>query len=317
MPISKTKVAIIGAGNVGTICAYTILGQGVCDEIVLVDLNREKAYAEALDMQHAVYFMDRNTRIYAGDYEDVSDADILIITASAPTPKSAKNRLEMLAPTMKIMRAIITSVMKVGFNGKIIVISNPVDIMTYYAWKLSGLDASCVMGTGTTLDSARLCVELGEMCDVKPRDVNAYILGEHGDSEIAAWSTANIGGRKIDEFLSEDKHCDMGAIHNEVLNQTINSGWEIWSRKGNTSFGIASSTAAMVKSLLSDNAVVLPVSSLLTGQFGIDGVYLSIPCVIDHTGIRQALEPNIADKELEALRKSADLLQSFYEDLDV
>ena len=317
MATPKTKVAIVGAGNVGTTCAYTILMQGICDEVVLIDRTNSKAYAEALDMQHAVYFTGRNTRVYGGGYQEAADADILIITASAPTPQSARNRLEMLAPTMKIMRSIVTQALNAGFHGKIIVISNPVDIMTYYVWKLSGFKAKDVIGTGTTLDSARLCVELGEMCDVAPCDVNAYILGEHGDSEIAAWSTANIGACPIDNFLRKDEECDMSLIHSQVLEQTINSAWEIWSRKGNTRYGIAASTASVVKALLCNDAVVLPVSSLLTGQFGIEDIYLSVPCVIDHSGVRETLEPDITDAELDELHHSAEVLKSFYDELDV
>ena len=174
-----------------------VANQGLCEEIVLIDVNKDKAYAEALDMAHSVYFMNRNINVHAGDYNDCADADVVIITASAPMPKDSTSRLEMLAPSMRIMKrimkSIVSSIMASGFDGILLVISNPVDVMTYYAWKISGLPAKQVIGSGTNLDSARLCCELAKLYDLDAKSVSAFVCGEHGDSEFVVWNSATIG----------------------------------------------------------------------------------------------------------------------------
>lgn len=185
MSFKDSKVVIVGVGNVGATTAFSIVNQGLCEELVLIDMNRDKAEGEALDLQHSVHFMNRNINVHAGSYSECADADVIIITAAAPMDKS-NDRLSWLAPSKKIMKSIISSIMDSGFNGIIIVISNPVDIMTYYAWKLSGLPAGRVIGSGTTLDTARLCCEIGKLFDLDSKSVSAFVLGEHGDSEIVS-----------------------------------------------------------------------------------------------------------------------------------
>lgn len=204
MKFKNSKVVIVGAGNVGSTTAYSIINQGLCEEIVLIDVNKEKAYGEALDMQHAIHFMNRNITIHAGDYEECKDADIVIITASAPMPKDSNNRLEMLKPSIQIMKSIVSSVMDSGFSGIFIVVSNPVDIMTYLVWKFSGLPAKQVIGSGTALDTARLCCSLASMYDLDSKSVHTFILGEHGDSEMVAWSSSTIGGKSLTDVMSDN-----------------------------------------------------------------------------------------------------------------
>lgn len=315
MSFKDSKVAIIGAGNVGATTAYSIINQGLCEEVVLIDVNKDKAYAEALDMAHSVYFMNRNIKIYAGDYKDCSDADVVIITASAPMPKDSHSRLEMLAPSMNIMKSIVTSVMDSGFDGIILVISNPVDIMTYYAWKISGLPYRQVIGSGTNLDSARLCCELAKLYDLDAKSVSAFVCGEHGDSEFVVWNSATIGGKKIDDVFSDNAPRTGNTTKPGLLKMTSQAGWEIFNRKGNTCYGIAASATSIVKSILFNENQIYPVSVNVDGAYGLSGVFLSVPTIIDKTGAKEIVEIKLQPDEEEALMNSAQVLQSFYKEL--
>lgn len=315
MSFKDSKVAIIGAGNVGATTAYSIINQGLCEEVVLIDVNKDKAYAEALDMAHSVYFMNRNIKIYAGDYKDCSDADVVIITASAPMPKDSHSRLEMLAPSMNIMKSIVTSVMDSGFDGIILVISNPVDIMTYYAWKISGLPYRQVIGSGTNLDSARLCCELAKLYDLDAKSVSAFVCGEHGDSEFVVWNSATIGGKKIDDVFSDNAPRTGNTTKPGLLKMTSQAGWEIFNRKGNTCYGIAASATSIVKSILFNENQIYPVTVNVDGAYGLNGVFLSVPTIIDKTGAKEIVEIKLQPDEEEALKNSAHVLQSFYKEL--
>lgn len=317
MSFKDSKVVIVGCGNVGSTTAYSLINQGLCEEIALIDVNKDKAYAEALDMEHSIYFMNRNINIHAGDYSDCRDADIVIITASAPMPKDSHSRLEMLAPSIKIIKSIVSSVMSNGFNGIFLVISNPVDIMTYMVWKLSGLPRSQVIGSGTNLDTARLCCELAKMYDLDSKSVNALVCGEHGDSEIVAWSTATIGGKAVDDVLTDNADRTKDTTKKDLQKETIQAGWDIFNRKGNTCYGIAASAAAIVKSILFNENRIYPVTVGLDGQYGINSAFLSVPTIIDKTGAKEIVEMHMNEDELASLRKSAELLESFYGELGV
>ncbi len=317
MSFKDSKVAIIGCGNVGANTAYTIINQGLCEEVVLIDVNKDKAYAEALDMQHSVFFMNRNIKVRAGEYADCADADIVIVTAAAPTPKEAHDRLAMLAPTMKIMKSIVGSVMESGFNGIFLIISNPVDIMTYYVWKLSGLPKNQVIGSGTNLDSARLCCELAQIYDLDAKSVEAYVCGEHGDSEIVSWNTATIGGKRVDQVMAENPERTKDTTKEKLQHMTIEAGWDIFNRKGNTCYGIASSAASIVKSILFNENRIYPVTVCVEGQYGINGAWLSVPTIINKNGSKEIVEINLQEDELAALQKSAQLMTSFYDELDM
>lgn len=315
MKFKNSKVVIVGAGNVGSTTAYSIINQGLCEEIVLIDVNKEKAYGEALDMQHAIHFMNRNITIHAGDYEECKDADIVIITASAPMPKDSNNRLEMLKPSIQIMKSIVSSVMDSGFSGIFIVVSNPVDIMTYLVWKFSGLPAKQVIGSGTALDTARLCYSLASMYDLDSKSVHTFILGEHGDSEMVAWSSSTIGGKSLTDVMSDNADRTKNETKETLLEQTKAAGWEIFSRKGNTCYGIAASTTAIVKSILFNENRILPVSVLVEGLYGIDRVYLSVPTILNSSGAKETVEIRLLPEEKEELIQSAKVLSSFYEEL--
>lgn len=315
MSFKESKVVIVGCGNVGSTTAYTIINQGLAEEVVLIDVNQDKAYAEALDMAHSIYFMNRNINVHAGDYKDCKDADIVIITASAPMPKDSNNRLKMLAPSIKIMKSIVSSVMENGFNGIFLIVSNPVDIMTYLVYKISGLPKNQVIGSGTTLDSARLCFELANMYGLDSKSVSAYVCGEHGDSEIVSWHSAVIGGKSVENVMSDNPDRTRNITREDLQKQTIQAGWEIFSRKGNTCYGIAASSAAICKSILFNENHIYPVTVGLSGQYGIEKAWLSVPTIIDRTGAREIVEIRLDAEEEEALKKSAELLESFYGDL--
>ncbi len=315
MSFKDSKVVIVGVGNVGATTAYTIINQGLCEEVVLIDVNRDKAEGEALDMQHSVYFMNRNIKVRAGEYSDCGDADIVIITASAPMPKDSDDRLKMLEPSLKIIGSIVGSVKSSGFNGIYVVISNPVDIMTYYTWRLSGLPKSQVIGSGTTLDSARLCCELAQMYDLDAKSVEAFVVGEHGDSEVVSWGSATIGGKQIDDVMNDNADRTGSITKDGLRKMTVQAGWEIFNRKGNTCYGIAASVAAIVKSILFNENRIYPVTVHLDGQYGLDGVFLSVPAILGKNGIKEIVEIKLEPDELKALHDSADVVKPFYEKL--
>ena len=317
MSFKDSKVAIIGVGNVGATTAYSILNQAICEEVVLIDVNKDKAVAEALDMQHSIYFMNRNMSIKAGDYSDCRDADVVVITASAPMPKDSHSRLEMLSPSMKIVKNIVDNVMASGFDGVFVVISNPVDIMSYYIWKLSRLPKNRIIGTGTTLDTARLCCELSKMYNLDAKSVEAFVMAEHGDSEMVSWTSATIGGKSLNDVFADNADRTKDITKDELLKRTKEAGWEIFNRKGNTCYGIASSATAIIKSILFNENRILPVSVALNGEYGLNDIFLSVPTIINKNGAKEIVEIKLADDEKELLKKSSEVIQGFYKELQI
>ena len=315
MSFKDSRIVIIGCGNVGSTIAYTILNQGLCEEIVLIDRNEDKAYAEALDMTHAVYFMNRNIVIRSGSYADCADADMVVVTASAPMAKDSHNRLEMLAPSMNIMKSITENVMASGFDGVFLIVSNPVDIMSYYVWKLSGLPRRQVIGSGTTLDSARLCAELSGLYDLDPKSVEAFICGEHGDSEVVLWDSATIGGKPVTAVMEDNADRTREVTKEGLHDKVINLGWEVFNRKGNTCYGIAAAACAIIKSVLFNENRIYPVSVLLEGEYGQDNVFLSVPVILDKTGAREIVEIDLSADEQKKLSQSGEIMKSFQDEL--
>lgn len=311
----KSKIVIVGAGNVGTTLGFSIINQGLCNELVLIDLNKEKALGEVLDLQHSNVFMDRKITIKAGDYEDCANADIVVITACAPMKPEDDNRLDMLETSKNIMKAIVPSVMKSGFDGILIVVSNPVDIMSYYAWKLSGLPAERVIGSGTALDTARLTCLLSQLFDINAKSIDINVIGEHGDSESVVWSTATIGGKSLEKVMKDNAERSRNITYEQMKKETIDAGWKIFRRKGNTSYGIASSVSSIIKSIVFDEDRIYPVSVYLDGIYGLKDVYLSLPAVINKSGVREVVMLNLSEEEQHeltvsygVLRKSIELL---------
>ena len=317
MSFKDSKVVIVGVGNVGATTAYSILNQGICEEVVLIDVNKDKAIAEALDMQHSIYFMNRNMSIKAGDYSDCRDADVVVITASAPMPKDSHNRLEMLAPSMRIIKDIVENIMANGFDGVFVVISNPVDIMSYYVWKLSHLPKNRIIGSGTTLDTARLCCELSKMYNLDAKSVEAFVMAEHGDSEMVSWTSATMGGKSLSDVFADNADRTKDITKEELLKRTKEAGWDIFNRKGNTCYGIASSATAIIKSILFNENRILPVSVGLSGEYGLNNIFLSVPTIINKNGAKEIVEIKLAEDENELLHASADVVQGVYKELQI
>lgn len=315
MAFKESKVVIVGVGNVGATTAYSIINQGLCEELVLIDMNKEKAYAEALDMSHSIFFMNRNIKIRVGDYTDCKGADVVIITAAPPFPKEANNRLQMLEPGIRVITNIVESVMASGFDGIFLLVSNPVDIMTYLTLKVSGLPSNQVIGSGTTLDSARLSYELASLYDLDAKSVSAYVCGEHGDSEVISWKSATIGGKAVLDVMEDNSDRTKNYDKETLRQKVVKAGWEIFNRKGNTSYGIAASTTAILKSILFNENRIYPISVYLKGQYGIEDVVISVPTIIGKDGAKEVVEIKLDQEELKGIQDSAKILKDFYHKL--
>lgn len=314
MLIRRNKVVIVGAGMVGSATAFSMVTQGLCDDIILIDINKEKANAEALDLINSIEYLNRNTIVKAGDYCDCADADIIIITASAPMIEG-QTRLDMFESSAKIIKSIVPPIMESGFKGIFIVISNPVDIMAYYVYKLSGLPKNQIIGTGTALDSARLKNLIADIVHVDPRSIQAFTMGEHGESQMVPWSKISIGGKSFLEIIYDNEKYQNVNL-DELLKKTISFGFDIMEYKGATNYGIASSTVGIVKAIIQDEHTVIPVSAMFTGEYGINDVFAGVPAVINKSGVKEIVELNLPYNEKLAFIKSVQILKEYTEKLD-
>jgi len=294
----KTRIVIIGVGAVGSTTAYTLLLRGRMDELVLIDANNEKAIGDALDMNHGLAFVSRS-KVWAGNYEDCTDADIIIITAGA-AQRPGEARTDLLKRNISIFESITTEVLKYNQHGILLIASNPVDVMSYFTWKKSAWPAKRVIGSGTLLDSARFRYLIGDKLSIDPRSVHAHIIGEHGDSELPVWSLANVAGSEI-VLTGNDKE--------EIFANTRDAAYRIIETKGATYYAIALALDRICTAILKNESAILNVSTLLTGYYGINDVYLGVPCIVDRTGVRETLQLNINEKEKDLLRKSANKLK--------
>ena len=308
--LSSSRIAIIGAGHVGATIAYAMMLRALVSEIVLIDSNTELAAAEAADLADA-NALARPVRIWAGSYADASTADIAIIAAGAAT-QGSESRMSVLARSAAIVADCVRALADAGFVGIILVAANPVDIMTHVAFGHAGLAAGRVIGTGTLLDSSRLRQAIAAAFDVAPSAVVGQVLGEHGDSEVAILSTARIGGLPLDRF-APGHVIDQAAMAQSVRE----AGYDIIAGKGYTSFGIATATVHICEAILRNERCVLPVSTLTTGEFGIEGVFLSLPCLIGRGGVERVLLPDVSDAERTALQRSAEVIRSAAAQLDI
>jgi L-lactate dehydrogenase len=301
MPPSS-RIAIIGAGNVGSTAAYALMLRGLFAEIVLIDHTPERAAAEATDIADA-NAIARPVRVWAGDYADLRDAGILVITAGAAT-KGGEPRTAVAGKSATIVRDCVRKAMDAGFGGILIVASNPADAMTQVAQATSGLPPERVIGTGTLLDSNRFRKRIADQLAIAPGAVEALVLGEHGDSEVMAYSTVRIGGMDLDTYLGEQRFDRPGIAHD-----VMRAGYTISDGKGYTSFGVATAIARICEAIHRDERVILPVSTMLHGHYGIDGIYLSLPCLVGAAGVLRILTPALAADEQAALLASADVLR--------
>lgn len=293
------RIAIIGAGHVGATAAYALMLRALVSEIVLIDKNMTLAKAEAADIADA-NALARPARIWAGHYDDAATATIAVVTAGAAT-HGTESRLSVLTRSAEIVGECIESLMHAGFAGIILVASNPVDLMAHVAFRKSGLTAPRVIGTGTLLDSSRLRQALAVKLDIAPGALDGFVLGEHGDSEVAAFSTVRAGGLSLKDFTDLDVDLDEDVIAKDVRE----AGYQIISGKGHTSFGIATAVVRICEAIIRNERTVLPVSTLLTGEFGIVDVFLSLPCILGAGGVERILLPALSVEEQEALRRSA------------
>ncbi len=315
MEINHGKAAIIGCGFVGSATAFALVQSRIFTELVLIDANRERARGEAMDIAHGIPFSGQ-MKIYAGDYSDVGDCAVIIITAGAGQ-KPDETRLDLVHKNVEIFKNIIPQISEQNFKGILLVVSNPVDILTYAAVKLSGLPENHVLGSGTVLDTARLKYYLSKHLDVDSRSVHSFIIGEHGDSEIAAWSSANISGISLDSFCKMKGFYDTETAKYEIADDVKNCAYEIIEKKQATYYGIAMSVKRICECIMKDEKSILPVSSMLHGEYGIEGISLSIPSVIGKRGVERRILISLSDDELEALKKSANLLKSVADSIGI
>lgn len=310
MKITKKKVAIVGCGLVGSTTAFSLITQGICDEVMMIDINKERAYGETLDLKDSIEYLNRNVQVSVGSYEECGDMDIIIITAGAP-PKPGQSRLDTLEASAKICRSIVEPIMASGFEGIFIVISNPVDIITHYVYKLSGLPKNQVIGTGTAIDSARLQDYIAQLVKVDPRSVYAFSMGEHGDSQMVPWSAVTVGGKPFYDVIADNKELVGDVDLDELVRKTSQKGWEILNRKGTTYYGIATACAGIVKAILNDENRIIPVSTLLEGEYGEHDVYAGVPVVLNRSGAYDVLEIHMSLGELSRFKESTKIIREY------
>ena len=308
--VDSRKVAVIGCGFVGSSIAFALMQSGLFSEMVLIDVDMRKAEGEALDIGHGISFA-RPMRIWAGGYEDIADAAIVIITAGA-NQKPGETRLDLVHKNIGILKNIMSEVTKYNKTGIILMVANPVDILTYAALKISGLPENRVIGSGTVLDTARLKYEVGELLEVDSRGVHAFIVGEHGDSEIAAWSSANISGVPLKDFSRVRSDIDSNMIKEatrEIAERVKNSAYEIIERKQATYYGIAMAVKRICEAIVRDEKSVLPVSSMMHGEYGLSDVVLSMPAIVGENGVEHVVPVSLDEEEQKRLWNSAQVLK--------
>lgn len=308
MGLRKSKIAIVGTGLVGSSTAFSLITQGVCDEILMIDINEERALGEVMDLNHCIEYLNRNTKVVKGNYEQCGDVDIVVITAGAP-PKPGQTRLATLELSARIVESIVEPIMKSGFRGHFIVISNPVDMIAYHVYKISGLPKSHIIGTGTSVDSARLKNFIGELVNVDPRSVQGYSMGEHGDSQMVPWSHVTVGGKSFYEILKDNKDRVGNVDLDKLVLETAKAGWEVYNRKGTTYYGIATATVGIIKAIINDENKIMPVSTLLEGEYGENDVFCGVPAVLNSDGVKEVVEIHMTEDELLKFKQSTQFIR--------
>ena len=307
MQTGTRRVVLVGTGFVGMSFAYSMVNQGGAEELVLIDVNHEKAVGEAMDLNHGIPFGPEKIEIWAGDYSDCKTADIVVVTAGV-NQQPGETRLALVERNAKIMRDVVKNVMKSGFNGILLIASNPVDVLTYVAWQESGLSRHRVIGTGTTLDTARLRHEIGKYLNVDPRNVHGYIVGEHGDTETPLWSHTTVGVKPLLDIIQDDPQYKFEDLEQIYVN-VRDAAYHIIDRKRATYYGIGMALTRIVKAILSDENSCLSVSAYLNGQYGQNDVFVGVPAIINRNGVREVFELNITEEEKEKLTKSVNVLK--------
>lgn len=309
----RGKVAVIGSGLVGSTTAYTLMLGGLFSEIVIIDINKDKAEGDALDIAHGVSFV-KPVNVYAGDYTDCKDADIIIITAGV-AQKEGETRTDLLKRNIEVLKSIINGISAHAPDDVILLtVTNPVDILTYATYKLSSLPKNRVIGSGTVLDTSRLKYMISKRTGIDARNCHTYIIGEHGDSEVAAWSITNIGGMSMNEFCRYTKKCDLNDLDDMYL-RVKNSAYEIIEKKGATYYAIATAVHRICECIAGDENSILTVSSIFDGQYGIKDVALSVPTKLGGDGVENILEVPFSKEELKGLLNSAETLRALIKEI--
>jgi L-lactate dehydrogenase len=303
------KIMLVGDGAVGSSYAFALMQQGLGEELVIVDIMKERTEGDALDLEDAIAWT-ANKHVYSGSYEDAADADLVVITAGAPQ-KPGETRLDLVDKNLKIIKAVVDPIVASGFNGIFLVAANPVDILTMAVQKFSGFPKNRVFGSGTSLDTSRLRVDLGKKFGVDPRSIDAFILGEHGDSEFANFDEARIGGRALKAWAAEKGISD--ADLDDILYNTAHKAYEIINRKGATYYGIGTSLARITRAIFRDEKAVLPVGAFMDGQYGLNDIYIGTPAVIGANGVELVIEAELSEAEAAKMAASAKTLKEVAE----
>ena len=308
--MKKGKVILVGTGFVGMSMAYSMLNQGGISELVLIDIDKEKTIGEEMDLSHGLPYAPQKMVIKSGDYADCKDAEVAVITAGI-AQKPGQTRLELAEVNTKIMKQITKSIMQSGFNGIIVVASNPVDLMAYVVWKVSGLPKNQVIGSGTVLDTARLRYLMADYLKISSKNVHAYIMGEHGDSSFVPWDHAYVGCKKIKDIMKDNNHNieDLKKIHENV----VNAAYEIIEKKKATYYGIGMALNRLVKAIINNENAILTVSTYLNNQYGQNDVYIGVPAIINKSGVRELIELNLNEYEQEKLDNSCKIIKEMRE----
>lgn len=306
------KVAIVGVGMVGMSFAYAMLNQNICDELCLIDINKERAEGEAMDLSHGLPFAPSSMKIYSGDYLDCTDMDMIVICAGVPQLEG-ETRRDLLQKNYKVFKTIVKPIVENGFNGVFLVASNPVDVMTKAVLDLSGFPPERVIGSGTSLDTARLRYMIGDYFKVNPRNIHAYVMGEHGDSEFVAWSSAMISVLPIKEL---DSHTDQ--IMNELDEIAVNvrdSAYKIIKAKKATYYGIGMVLARLTRAILNDENSIFTISAYLNGEYSESGFYIGVPALINRNGVRKILEIPLDESEKKRFKDSAKVIKEMLDEI--
>lgn len=308
--MKKGKVVLVGTGFVGMSMAYSMLNQGGIGELVLIDIDKEKTKGEEMDLSHGLPYAPQKMVIKAGDYEECKDAEVVVITAGV-AQKPGQTRLELAEVNTRIMKQITQSIMKSGFNGIIVVASNPVDLMAYVVWKASGLPKNKVIGSGTVLDTARLRYLMADYLKISSKNVHAYIMGEHGDSSFVPWDHAYVGCKRVKDIMKDGNHPmeDLKKIHESV----VNAAYEIIEKKKATYYGIGMALNRLVKAIINNENSILTISTYLENQYGQNDIYIGVPAVINREGVRELIELNLNEYEQEKLDTSCKLIREMRE----
>ena len=308
--MKKGKVVLVGTGFVGMSMAYSMLNQGGIEELVLIDIDKEKTKGEEMDLSHGLPYAPQKMVIKAGDYDACKEAEVVVITAGV-AQKPGQTRLELAEVNTKIMKQITQSIMASGFDGIIVVASNPVDLMAYVVWKVSGLPKNKVIGSGTVLDTARLRYLMADYLKVSSKNIHAYIMGEHGDSSFVPWDHAYVGCKKVKDIMKDNHHPmeDLKKIHEGV----VNAAYQIIEKKKATYYGIGMALNRLVKAIIKDENSILTVSTYLENQYGQNDIYIGVPAIINRNGVRDLMELNLNEYEQEKLDTSCKLIREMRE----